>query len=160
MSDTYQRQRQTTEKLLRKYGGPLRLVELEASGYDPLDPESSPSIKRECPCFGAVLPMSESALVAFDTTVKHDPEVADKRRMVYIAAKGLTFQPEEGMLLLSATVSLYINAITALDPAGSGAILHRVRASLNAPIGLEPVDAISINGDILTINGDTLTITL
>lgn len=103
--------------------------------YDPLNPdESTLMILQTCPINGVNLPASQGTIEAFDNRILNDPQLRRSFRFFILAGLGLLFQPQANDVLTTAEGHCRILGATPLNPAGDGAIIYNVGATLDVHI--------------------------
>lgn len=116
----------TALRLIQAAGCQLDLRDVAMLDYNPLNPAISARLVRSCVANIVELPLSESALIAFDEKIVLRPQILTEQRLIYIAAKGLDFEPKIGMMLGE---TWRITACTPLNPNRSTPLLYKVHVT-------------------------------
>lgn len=120
----------------------MTLHRLTLGTYDPVNPvTNTPAKQLSCACSCVILPANQNVRVGMDIEIGDDPQAKKNFRYLIMAAKGLTFVPQPNDVL-RCTEGLYrlLGAIP-LDPAGDGAIIYSVGATLDNSITIAAIDA-------------------
>lgn len=121
----------------------MTLCRLTFGGYDPLTPTAAGavSVSQRCPVSAVVLPASQGTISNFDNQILKDPERLRSFRYLILAAKGLTFEPKANDVLRCFEGLYRLLGATPLNPAGDGAIIFSVGATLDNVISIAAIDA-------------------
>ena len=130
----------------------MTLVRLSyPDAYDPVNPGAvTLEMEASSYVFGVVLPSNNSTLtlLGLDDHVLLDPLVRQSFRYLIMAASGLTFPPRARDILITETQGQWgVLGVTPLDPAGDGAIIYNVGATLDSQIQLDSEQAQLLVGD-------------
>jgi hypothetical protein len=132
----------TSLRLIKAKGQAMPLIRLALGDqYNPLEPtESSPQEINRTTAYGVSLPSNKStlALLRLDDHILDDPALRQSFRFYLLAAAGLSFEPRAHDVLLASEGPLRILSLTPLDPAGDGAIVYNVGATLDDRFTFEP----------------------
>lgn len=105
--------------------------------YDPITPNNTtPTVIATSNTFGVVLPSNNSTLtlLGLDDHILADPLQRQSFRYVILAASGMTLAPIVQDVLITALGPWRILGVTPLDPAGDGAIIYSVGATLDTQL--------------------------
>ncbi len=103
--------------LIQKFGQSITIYRT-SSDYDPVTGEVTNSIYSSTPADVVTLPASKGTITGFDNKFVEDL-IRGKGRFFYVAATGLTFDPEPGDILAFEGKTWDIAGTTPLNPAGT-----------------------------------------
>lgn len=139
-------------RLIAAKGQRMTLTRLSFVEYNPLAPNANLlTIEDQCPVNGVVLPASQGTIEAFDNRILDDPMQRRSFRFCILAAAGLTFEPRAQDVLLTTEGPWRILGATPLNPAGDGAIIFNVGATLDTQIIISGEDQSLLVGDGSTL---------
>lgn len=107
----------TALELINEFGQLTKMIRL-SSDYDPVTGSNDNVTSQITDAVVVSLPASGGTVQAFDNKFKEDLKKG-KIRFFYVAAKGLTFQPEGGDLILFEDALWDIGGGTPLNPGGT-----------------------------------------
>jgi len=138
----YSSQIATAFRLLKQKGQKFTLLRLaDSADYNPVTPgDTAVEVAFQTTCHGVVLPSTQGTIEAFDNRILDDPAQRRAFRFCILAAQGLDFEPQAQDVLLTAEGPWRILGATPLNPAGDGAILFNVGATLDTQINLGSYD--------------------
>lgn len=141
----------TALRLITAKGQRMTLTRLSfPDAYDPVNPgEATLEIESACYAQAVVLPSNNSTLtlLGLDDHILSDPLRRQSFRYLIIASSGLTFAPRAEDVLITSEGSWRIIGVTPLNPAGDGAIIYNVGATLDTQIELDSEEAELLVGD-------------
>lgn len=116
MAFDYVRSQNTALRLIARFGQSMPLVRL-SSEYDPVTGEQSQTDAQVQAATVVTIPASADTVRQFDNRFKEEFKTG-KIRFFYIAAKGLTFEPDAGDMFIYEGKLWDIEGVTPLNPAG------------------------------------------
>lgn len=117
----------------------MLLLRMAATGgsYDPLNPDTTPPVVLATSnTNGVVLPSNNSTLTLLnlDDHILADPLQRQSFRFLILAAGGMTLAPIAQDVLITALGPWRILGVTPLDPAGDGAIIYNIGATVDTQL--------------------------